>query len=151
MHIDDKVLQNYHKGILETKELVEVMEHIETCSFCADRLMSIEEEDIIQSPRYLKETILKRTQMPDVKINIHMRNTSKKAELFQYSFKTTAAVIGALILLFSISYVNTSNVMERKERVSVSSNLGGQLYEKSNKVIHNINCFSNEIINGGRN
>lgn len=152
MHIEDEVLKKFQKGTLATEELIEVLKHMETCSFCTDRWMEIEDEEMIPAPSYLKEDILKSVHKADVQVNIHLRKTSKKTELFFYSLKTTAAVLGALILLISISYVNTSGrVMDYKDRVSTSTSISEQLNEKSNEVVNIMTYFSNQIINGGKN
>jgi len=72
--------------------------------------------------------------------------------LFFYSLKTTAAVLGALVLLISISYVNTSaRIMDDKDRASTSTSISEQLNETSNEVVNIMTNFSNRIINGGKN
>jgi hypothetical protein len=151
MHIEDQVFKRFHVGVLDTEELITVLEHIETCSYCADKLMKIDSGDMEQAPVYLKDNIIKRTQMPDIKAKVKISSTSKKVELLVYSLKTTAAVLGALILLVSISYVNTSSVMHHPDKVSTSVNWGSELHEKSNEVVNIMNNFSNRIINGGKN
>ena len=152
MHIDDEVLKKFQKGTLDSKELIEVLEHLETCSFCTDRWMNLEKEEMIQSPSYLKEDILKRVHKADVQVNIHIKKTSKKTELFFYSLKTTAAVLGALILLISISYVNTTErLTDYKDKASPSVSISEKLNEKSNEIVNIMTYFSNQIINGGKN
>lgn len=152
MHIDEEVLKKFQKRSLGSEELIEVLKHLETCSFCTDRWMEIEDEEMVLAPSYLKEDILKRVHKADVQVNIHLKKTSKKAELFYYSLKTTAAVLGALILLISISYVNTSNrIMDYKDRALTSTSISEQLNEKSNEVVNIMTYFSNRIINGGKN
>lgn len=152
MHIEQEVLKRFHEGLLQTDELITVLEHTQTCSFCAEKLMKIDTDDVVQAPAYLKDSIMKRTQMPDIKAKVQIRTTSKRAELFLYSLKTTAAVLGALILLVSVSYVNTSDMMmDQNNKRSESFTIGEQLHEKSNEVVNIMNYFSNRIINGGRN
>lgn len=151
MHIDKDILKQFHAGTLDSKELIEVLEHINKCSFCAEQLMEIEENDLIKAPSYIKESINKRVQMPDMRLNNRIKETSKRMELFLYSLKTTAAVVGALMLLISISYINTSNVLNEKTIDFPSVSISSQLYEKSNEVVHIVNYFSSRIINGGKN
>lgn len=152
MHIEEEVLQRFHEGKLEPDEMILVLEHVGECSFCADKLMQIEEENQLKAPAYLKNNVISRTQMVDIKAKTVLKNTSKKAELFLYGLKTTTAVLGALILLFSISYFTNINGIEGwREEVNVSANLGSELFEKSNEIVSGMTDFSHQIINGGRN
>lgn len=151
MHIEDEKLKQFSQGTLETDEIIKLLEHMKDCSYCTEQFMQIEENNQMKAPVYLKDNILNRTKMPDIKVKTQLKVVSKKTELFFYSLKTTAAVVCALLLLFSVSYVNQSNVLEQQQRVSVSSDIGSKLYEKSNDIVHIMNYFSNRIMNGGRN
>lgn len=152
MHIEENVLKRFQKGTLSTEETIEALKHLETCSFCSQRWMETDEEEIMQAPSYMKEDILKRVHRTDVQVNIHLRKTSKKTELFFYSLKTTAAVFGALILLFSVSHVNTfDRTMDSSYKASASTSFNEQLNEKSNELVNIMTNFTNQIINGGKN
>ncbi len=82
MHIEEQVLKKFQNGTLATEELIEVLKHMEACSFCTNRLMEIEDEEIIQAPSYLKEDILKRVHKADVQDNIHVRKLQRKQNCF---------------------------------------------------------------------
>lgn len=152
MHIEANVFKRFQKGTLSTEETIEVLEHLDTCSFCSQRWMEIDEEEIMQAPTYMKEDILKRVHRADVQVNIHLRKTTKKTELFFYSLKTTVAVFGALILLFSISHVNTfDRTMDYRYKASAPTSFSEKVNEKSNELVNIMTNFTNQIINGGKN
>lgn len=151
MHIENEDFNKFHKGILEPKKLVYVFEHIEKCDYCAERFMNIESEDRLEAPAYLKENIIKRTQMLDVKAQVQIKTTSKQVQLLLYGLKTTAAVLGALFLLFSVGQIKTTNYMEYVNNSKATTSLSNQLSEKSNYVVHVMNQYSNQIVNGGFN
>lgn len=151
MHIENKDLDKFQKGILEPEKIVYILEHTGKCDYCADRLMNIESQELIQAPAYLKDKMIKRTQMLDVKAEVQIKTTSRNVQLFMYGLKTTAAVLGALLLLFSVSQLETTDYMEHVNKTEASANWSSQLYEKSNDVVDIMNQFSNRIINGGLN
>jgi hypothetical protein len=150
MHIEEEDLKKYHQGLLEPEKLLDLLEHTKTCSYCADRLMNIEDKDIMKAPAYLKENLIKRTKMLDVKAEVQIKITSKKVQLLMYSLKTTA-VLGALLLLFSVSNMKTTEYIENRNQMEATSNFSNQLLEKSNYVVNIMNDFSNQIVNGGMN
>lgn len=149
MHIEDEELKKLQKGILEPDRLVYVLEHITTCDYCTDKLMNLEVEEIIPAPAYLKDKMIKRTQMLDVKAEIQIKTTSKQAQLFMYGLKTTAAVLGALLLLFSVGQFKTTSNIELMNKTVSTISWSNQLNEKSNYVANIMNQYSNQIINGG--
>ncbi len=148
MHIENEELEKLKKGILEPNRLVCVLEHIEKCDYCADQLMNMEEE-IMTAPAYLKDKMIKRTQMLDVKAEIQIKATSKRTQLFLYGLKTTAAVLGALFLLFTVGQVENASNIECVNKTVSTANLSNQLNEKSNYIANIMNQYSNQIINGG--
>ncbi|WP_099468513.1 anti-sigma factor [Konateibacter massiliensis] len=149
MHIEDDKIRKFHRGELNAEEIMNVLEHTDTCSFCADKLMSAEEEEQIEAPAYLKDNLMERIKMPDIKIKEQIKITSKKTELFFYSLKTTAAVVMALLLLASVSHINAAGILDYNRNVAPSASVGTQLFDKSNEAANLINDFSNRIINGG--
>ncbi|MFA9375188.1 MAG: hypothetical protein ACERKZ_00395 [Lachnotalea sp.] len=152
MHIEIEDLTKFQKGLLEPEKLIMVFEHIEKCNYCAEQLMNLEAEEIIQAPSYLKDRIIKRTQLIDVKAEVKIKETSKKIQLFLYGLKTTAAVLMALLLLFSVGQIKTMDYSsEYLNNTKVTSSLSNQLQEKSNDVASMMNQLSNRIVNGGLN
>lgn len=165
MHIERERLIAYSKNeITDTKELIDILEHISTCDYCADLIAGIE-SDLqeaqlnISAPRYLKGQIIERSNKLDVRAEITVKETSKNMQLLIYSLKTTAAVIGALILLFSVSNINMDYSIpqkqqiekeyQEKEKYNEEINISRKIAEKSNKISNTINEISNMILNGG--
>jgi len=151
MHIENEELVQFQKGDLDSVRMVELLEHIANCDYCADKLINMESQELMPAPVYLKDQMIKRTQMLDVKAEIHIKTTSKQVQLLLYGLKTTAAVLGALLLLFSVGQIRTAGNIEDVNHVEVTTSLGNQLNEKSNFVADIMNQYSNQIINGGFN
>lgn len=150
MHIKEEDLRRFHQSTLKPDEVVTVLKHIETCTFCAERLMEMESDSCIHAPSYLKDQLITRTQMVDVKTKVHMKTISKQVELLLYGLKTTAAVIVALILLFSVNTIRIKDVMDIRNELIISFDCSSQLYEKSNRLVDVMSHFSNRIVDGGR-
>lgn len=109
----------------------------------------IEENEMIQAPRNLKEKILQESKNEEVRIKTpqittpkKMKKASAKAQFFIYSLKISAAMAAAVLLLV---FINTDSTpvfsvpkqdMERKSVVTF-------LNEKSNEWSSKLNQFSN--------
>jgi hypothetical protein len=149
MHIEDEDLIKFHRGKLVQDKLLFILEHTKQCTYCAERLMSIEIEEGLKAPAYLKNNLIKRTHMPDVKTEVQVKKASKNVQLFMYSLKTTAAVLGALILLFSAGNIKIVNYFENINLELITVSWGNQLDEKTNQITNIMNNLSNVIVNGG--
>lgn len=165
MHIESERLIAYSNNkIVDIKELIDILEHIGTCDYCAGLLAEIEsdvkEDELhIMAPKYLKAQIIERSEKLDIKAEITVKKTSKNMQLLIYSLKTTAAVIGALILLFSVSNINMDYSIPQKQQIereyqgkenyNEEINISRKIAEKSNEISNTINDISNIILNGG--
>lgn len=106
----------------------------------------IEENEMIQAPKNLKEKILKESRKEEIqaKTEHKRKKTSTKAQFFIYSLKISAAVAAAVFLL---AFINTDSTpafsapkkdVERKTVVTY-------LNEKSNEWSGKLNQFSNML------
>lgn len=106
----------------------------------------IEENEMIQAPKNLKEKILQesRNEETQIKTAHKMKKASAKAQFFIYSLKISAAVAAAVLLLVFIDTDSTpafsmpKQDMERKTVVNF-------LNEKSNEWSGKLNQFSNML------
>lgn len=106
----------------------------------------IEENEMIQAPRNLKEKILQESRNEEIQIKTahKMKKASAKTQFVIYSLKISAAVAAAVFLL---AFINTDSTpalsvpkqdMERKTVVNF-------LNEKSNEWSGKLNQFSNML------
>lgn len=106
----------------------------------------IEENEMIQAPKNLKEKILQESRKEEIQIKTaqKMKKASAKAQFFIYSLKISAAVAAAVLLLAFIDTDSTpafsmpKQDMERKTVVNF-------LNEKSNEWSGKLNQFSNML------
>ncbi len=106
----------------------------------------IEENEMIQAPKNLKEKILQESRNEEIQFKTahKMKKASAKAQFVIYSLKISAAVAAAVFLL---AFINTDSTpalsvpkqdMERKTVVNF-------LNEKSNEWSGKLNQFSNML------
>lgn len=138
----------------EEKELLDFLEHLSSAdSGWEDPEQTLKEARSLRpAPAYLKEQILERSQMPDVKLEQSAKATSKQIQLFFYSLKTAAAVGIALLLLSTVSNVDMTAVSQpypsSAEDTSISRKFGEQIRENNNKVAGYLNQISNYLLRG---
>jgi len=140
------ILEAFQKNRLDSEECIQVLEHVKSCDYCAEKLVSLNEEAEMPAPRYLKDQIIKRTQMPDVQAAVQIKKTSKSLQFLFYSLKTASAVAGALLILLAVTRMEYAGTFEK---ISITSEFTGRLSEGGNKAVDFINEFLNQIINGG--
>lgn len=109
--------------MLEQGITAQMMEHIGSCSYCADLFAEhVEKNNLVSAPRDLKENIMAQSRNLDVRVIAASNQISKRLQLFYYSLKVGAAVLCVLTLL------------------TVTPNLAGHLsppagmYEKLNHI-----------------
>lgn len=151
MHIQDEEFRKFHEGVMEPDRIISILEHTKDCDYCAERFMNMKSDEMLVTPNYLKDKMIKRTQMLDVKAEVQIKATSKNVQLLLYGLKTTAAVLGALLLLFSVGHINTTNYVETVNKTNISSNWSDKLFDKKDSIVETMNKYSDEIINGGLN
>jgi hypothetical protein len=150
MHIEKKEMQQLHKKNIEEVERIKLLEHISHCDYCANLWMEVEmEEDGLQAPSYLKSQMMQRVQMLDVKTEVKIKTTSKQVQLLLYGLKTTAAVLGALLILLSVGQISVMKHVGVNEQTRVTEGVSNTLSEKSNSIADMLQQYSNQIIDGG--
>lgn len=104
-HFSEAQLESLKSGKIKDAELILMLEHAQQCTFCAERLGDAVEESVmaILPPIYLKDQIREQTERLDVTVKKEMRQTSKRMQLFFYSFRVAAAVTLSILMLCVIS------------------------------------------------
>lgn len=146
MHIQENIMKEFLDGKLEAEQLLEVLEHMEICDYCAEALTTISDAQTLNAPRYLKDQIINRTQMVDIQAVEQIKKTSKKMSLLLYTLRTTTAVAGALLILFAVGRMEN---YEMHKPLELTSEVSARLSKGSDQAVSFINDFTNQIINGG--
>lgn len=113
-------------------------------------------EHLIEAPSYLKDQVMLRIQQPDIQAVRSIRQTSKQIQFITYSLRTAAAVLAALLLLFSVGQIDLSSLslhtsaVSEREKPSITSQLNQGIRDSSNKLATFLNQFSNSWIQGGK-
>lgn len=169
MHIQEKELNEFQNGTMNTEEMIAFLEHLDKCDFCLEQMVHMEEQqkDIL-APDYLKNQILTQAASPKIKAEKTVSYTSHKMHMLYYGLHTAAGVIAALVILFCIGRIDFSEIQtslvplteyeaaipESFERnnylTTLSNNLGTEISSKSNKLADYLNDFTNKIVNGGK-
>lgn len=174
MHADQELFEKFQQETMDTQEMIDFLSHLENCSFCLNELANIQEcRAPSPAPSYLKEQILTRAMDPDVQTVKAVHNTSRRMELLFYSLRTAAGVAAALVLLFSINRINSSDLFspvsrqkhfqettesidwtKQEERQTdiydFSQSISSGLADSMNGVTDSLNGFTNILINGGK-
>lgn len=109
MHITEKNKEAFKNSNMKTDDTIVFLEHLNNCDFCLQKLIENEEEySAVSAPSYLKDQILKAASSPEVQAAKAVKNTSYHIQRILFSLRTTAGVIMALILLFSIGQTDFS-------------------------------------------
>lgn len=150
MHIKEKTLQNFLNGTLNADELLQVLEHLDTCEYCRETLAALEKSTpMVQAPAYLKEQIKDRVHRPDIQAAVQVKETTKQLQLLYYSLKTAAGVIGALLILLAVSRFDLIPSISREESPGITSQMPGRIQEKGSQMSDWLQDITNKIINGG--
>ena len=113
-HITNEEFIQFHKNELSEQELTLLLQHVSTCTYCAERFAESFEPFLISAPVNLKEQILIRAEKQE-RIQKPFQHISAKRQFFLYSTKVCAAMCGALILLFTISLHGVPNTEMKNE------------------------------------
>ena len=126
----------------EFKTLLEAFEH----DCCDEILAHLSDPQIRPAPKYLKEQIINRTQMPDMQISRQIMQTSARINLLRYTLRTTAAVAGALLILFTVGRLENYII---RTPFYITTKISVKISNGSNQALDFINAFSSQIVNGG--
>ena len=107
----------------------ELLEHIESCNYCADQFAAYIETDLQEPPAYLHEEILERSQGISMQAARTVYQTSRRMRLFWYSLKVGAAVAVSLLLLFAspVAEERSLQIKESYWETSPSRELGEKM------------------------
>jgi len=145
MHTEKDQLSSFHQEQMERDDIKAFLEHITECDDCMERMIAHEEKNSIPAPVYLKEQIIKRSQMPDMIVVKQVQKTSKQLQLFLFGCKTAAAVVGALLLLFTVTRFDEVGIMQG-DQLSV---LAAGMEQQGDRAAQWFDEYSNWMINGG--
>lgn len=149
MHIEQQTIIEFCNGTLDSKQTIEILEHMSTCDFCAEQLASLEGKQLLQAPSYLKDTIMSRIQLPDVQRNQKAKRISEKTEWLFYSLKTLSGVACAVLLLFSVTRMKLPQTITYESKTPIADVMTERLAKGSNDMVDSINRFSNRLLQGG--
>ena len=131
-------------------------------------IQTVEKDQMITAPKYLKENIIIESQKTGVQIAQKTTKLPVKVELLLYGLKISAAVVGAIFLLGVIDmnqsmmnpgqYATQSYEREGYKKVEESAKanndrankIAEHLNQKSNAVSSRLNEFSNNLIGGNK-
>ena len=122
-HLTEEQLYILKTGDLAAPECRSMMEHIASCSFCAERFADIIEEDPAAPPAYLKEEILDKTNSLEMQTGKTVYQLSKRTRLLLYSLKVGFALTASLCLLFFQVRIDLPTVETVREPVSLTETI----------------------------
>lgn len=99
-HLTREELEELMAADLSGEGCRSMMEHIASCSFCAERFAGLLENETVPPPAYLKDEILERTRSLEVQTAKTVYTLSKKTRFYLYSLKVGFALAASLYLLF---------------------------------------------------
>ena len=126
-HIDRDLFCGWQEGRLKEEEETAFLEHIGSCTFCAERFGDWMEEAPMQQspigdtglpapPRYLKEEIQKRAHQLDIQAARRIKETSRQMQLLLYSMKVGVAVALSIFLLVLTANLQNMDLEPSKGR-----------------------------------
>ncbi len=153
-HISEKDYILFQQNLMDQSDLLDFLEHISSCDYCAQQLAAHMNKEIISAPRDLKANILKATKRKDIQLSQKVRESSKSLQLFIYSLKVGAATLCALFLLtlttsiYSGTFNNPEEIWTQStENNNDNKSLTSTIREGMNTINSSILDFSNNIMN----
>ena len=148
MHVDRDLLQQFLDEELELQDSKEVLENIVQHDDWANALADLAESRVVPAPHYLKEQMIRRSQMPEVVATEQLKAASKGMQMLFYGLRTAAAVFCALLMLHGVSQIPDSELGRTQ---GPTQQVTYKLTEGTNRAAAFLNDFSNQIVNGGMN
>lgn len=147
MHIRKNEWEAFENNTMTTEEMISFLEHLDHCNYCLDE-MAANLHSNAPAPPYLREQILQKAASPEIQTAKAATSTSCKMQMFYYSLRTVAGVIGALLILFGVCRLQLKPV-ESAALYTFSSEIQKDFSYGSRKITDYLNEFSNIIVNGG--
>lgn len=95
--------------------------HLAGCHFCREQFADfIEKQELITAPAHLKSFILERSRDLDIQLVAGTNHLSKRLQLFYFSLKVGAAVLGSLSMLVFLPGVS-HEITARREAAARQS------------------------------
>lgn len=169
MHVSPEEIQRFQEQSMNTEDMISFLEHIDNCNYCLEQMLDFEEDfHIPEAPAYLKEQILSHAATPRIQAEKARHTFSYRLQLFYCGVKTTAGVLMALLLLFSVSNMDfaglASNFTIQKEHTytqylsgqhpdylyQFSQRINQELTDNSEALASYLDDFSSKLFNGGK-
>lgn len=145
-HITKEMFDCWQQGTLESSQEALFLEHIEICTFCAEKFGTWMEKSLMEPPAYLKEEVLKRTRQLDIQTAVKVKQTSKRMRLMMYSLKVGFAVAASIFLLTVTTGVQKMN-MEVPEQFPRTEHQEDGLIDKLNRGSSAVTDTLNQMAN----
>lgn len=131
-HIPEQDFWNFHNGIMTEEELLIFMEHIGSCSDCADRFASYQEQDLLHTPVNFKRDIITETSRLS-----HSLRSSKQA-FYRYCLQVGFSMAASLVLVFSGTHLKLTEHLSKarlpKTEFSVTTYMTEQLEQLTDTI-----------------
>lgn len=112
-------------------------------------IRTVEEEGLMNAPANLKDSILRRKNLPDIQVIAGKNRLSSRVELLLYSGKICAAIIWVFIFLnlsnLDFSFLSLDGYMPEKRDISITE----MVDDKSTDVVDALSTFSNNLFDLG--
>lgn len=116
-HITKEQWIKFSQGKLSEIEEEQLYQHIGTCTYCAEEFTkAIEQDFLLEPPKYLEEEILERTKKVDVQAALVVKKTSRKMQLLFYSLKVGFAVAASIFLLTMTTQIDQINMQVQMQK-----------------------------------
>ncbi len=109
-------------------------------------IQSVEENDMIVAPSYLKESILQKSKSPIVQLTVETRKVSKNVQLFFYGLKVSAAAAAAITLLVFSTFQKDYAIPEFDRQISNKEwDVTGKIFRGTTELTNKIGSFTDQM------
>lgn len=143
-HLTTQILFNFNQGNLSNEDYMTVLTHISDCERCAGLFAdSFKAADTLTAPHYLKDNIMEQVlhtkDAEKLVTSALLRKSSINRQWLLYSLRVSAAMLGALFIIFSGLFHKDFSI--NAENIPVVDML------KITEFNKNLNEFSTKIMN----
>lgn len=170
MHPDRNSYEKFHNQQMNTEEIIEFLEQIDSHRSWLEELMKYEEQQpCITTPKYLKEQILSQAVSTNRQHSSTACTASNKIQFFYWGLRTVVGVAAALVFLFGIStQIDITSFQQHPEiqreilsyepaaqerddyLYDFSREISDGISDSSQKVTDYLNELSNKLLYGGK-
>lgn len=148
-HIYMEEMKSFLHNNMKDDEKEKFLEHICSCDYCSELFAENMYFDVVKAPMNMKDNIMKAVRQPDILLPLKLQEISKRMQLFYYSLKVGAAMIGALILLLltiGLTSNHTAHSPDLPDKTSYKVSLATVIKENMDSLNNGLQKFSNSII-----